>query len=283
MATCQPVGDAGAKLEHNRRRALAQCPNPQTRRRKRAARGNRHRQQCRGAAARIGTVIDEPREAPARAAFRCGREIGFARVTVLNVRKFVAERGEYLHQHDAGIGRNTFTPLRPVLGREIEQRVVEAGEVAREIVDARLGHVLFRALACRLAIEVGRAALLERERDVVEPAIDTRIVDRQPVDREITRLGDFDFENRARSGRRRLRFPCLPDDVRRNDGLAARSADDADEPRSGAGRHRRGRHHRRRERVRIDQEKDLQDMLVVWIDHLHKIDAGDPRRRGLLA
>src|SRR5438477_1754911 len=39
----------------------------------------------------------------------------------------------------------------------------------------------------------------------------------------------------------------------------------------------------RHERVGIDQEKDLQDMLVVWIDHLHKIDAGDPRRRGLLA
>src|SRR5262249_23562796 len=148
----------------------------------------------------MDVVVHKPRMMAQRTAL-CNRfQIRLARVTVLDVGKLIAQRGHDLSQHDAGIGFDLLRPLGIALRGKVKQRVAHADEVARQVVDGEVNELLRRAFKRPwLAVEIAGAALLERELDTVEEAIESPlpltgglfwlIYDRQTIDRKVAWLG----------------------------------------------------------------------------------------------
>ena len=108
--------------------------------------------------------------APQRYAPARGTEIGLGRDRILLVAQLVADVRQQFGERDAVVGLAALLPLRHELRHAIEQQAAEAGVVLGEIVD--LGRVLLRrrAVALRLAVEVGRALDLEGEVDLAQTA-----------------------------------------------------------------------------------------------------------------
>jgi hypothetical protein len=226
----------------------------------------------------VELVVHEARELGERATLGQRLQIAFAGVAVLHVAELVTERRHQLGDHRADVGRNPLLPVRVALRREIEQRVAQALEVAREIVDRPVDARLLRAVVARSAVEVARAALLERELDRIEEGIDPGrgvIVDeRQAVDLKPAGFLGVDHQNRAQ---RPLGVGHLvPGQCGDRDHAVVLHGVDPGE----AG----GRRDREIERIDVqevglDQEEHLQPGLHFGVDHPHEVDAGDLRLR----
>ena len=209
-------------------------------------------------------VVDQPRQTPQRSALGRRLEIAFARDAILVVRHVIAERGHQLGEHYACVRLETILPLGVALGREVEQRLPVALEIAREVIDWIVGERVRRALRRPLlAIELRRTARLEGEADVVVERIDPAVLDVQAIERKIARRRGRDPEDVAAVDDE----PPRAGDCDGGDRFAARQTLDA---------HALGRQivdERGHDRGGILQEEHVEPRLRR-VDR-HEVDAGD--------
>ncbi len=243
------------------------------------------RQERRRGQSVVDRVIDE-RSVPAkRATLRRAFKVGFARVTILNVGKLVAEGRHHLRQHHARVRFQTLSPAGISLRREIQQRQADTREIAREVVDRKIDQRLVGTGRILLpAIEPARAPLLEAELDVVEERIELVRVDVQRVDREVAGLRRLDLEHHPL-----LTGKQTPDEPRGGrvdlgDRVTPADTHDANGGRIERRLLRRGQRRnddpRQNETIGIDEEEDSQQRLRLRVDDLDEV---DPRERILLA
>src|SRR5262249_36856149 len=91
-----------------------------------------------------------------------------------------------LSQHVAYVCFQPVLPLRVALRRKVEQRATEAPKIARRIINGKIHRRLRRALMRRrLTIQITGTVGLEAEPDIVEETVDARVVDAQPITREV--------------------------------------------------------------------------------------------------
>ena len=160
------------------------------------AAGDVELQEGAGRGGRARLVVDEPGVPDDGTALRRGRERGLGGDPVLQVAELVAGRAEQLGQHHAEVRLVTLDPLRVGAGGVVQQGRAEAGEVLGQVVDQRAAAGQRRAGRRRGAIQRGRAAGLERERDVSVVGVQDRRGDPQPV------AGEIAAEGRAQRQRR---------------------------------------------------------------------------------
>src|SRR5262249_9484237 len=214
-----------------------------------------------------------------RTALSRGLQVGFAGIAILNIGKLVTQCGHDFGQHDSGVSFDLFGPLRITLRGEVQQRVANADEVTRKIIDWEIHQFFRRTFSGALpAVKYTGAALLKRELDPIEKAVDPplRFVNkRQTVDREVAGLPSLDLQHRPILAIQRNLFVRRPHDLRLGESLAAGDAPDRHAARRNIDRQIRSVDDRIVQIVGIDQEEDAQYGLVFGVDDLDEVDARD--------
>ena len=109
---------------------------------------------------------------PHRDTLARGSKIGLGRHRILVVAQVIAGVSQQLDERDAQVGRVGLGPLRHDQRQAVEDQFAKALVILRQVIDIRLRALRRRAGARRLAIQIGGAARLETEADLVVPRIE---------------------------------------------------------------------------------------------------------------
>ncbi len=147
-------------------------------------------------------VVEQPGVAAQRGAAAGGAEVGFGGDGILRVGKMVADIGQGFDQRHREVGRAAFGKAGHQLRHAVEHQAAEAVVVLGQVVEARFGRGVRRAVVQVGAVEFGRAASLEVDTNGGQADVEAggwrfgvgRVDQAQRVPREIASLLDLEAD-----------------------------------------------------------------------------------------